>query len=165
MTRFEAACPNQVLSGSGTFVAASMANPDNPIILYDGVCDLCNRMNQFVLARDRRDHFRFAALQSELGKRILLRHSINPDALDTVYVVLAFEQPGERLLARSEAVVHILRELGGAWSVMGSAFRVLPLALRNLLYNLVARNRYRLFGKFDTCRIPDAATRQKFLDV
>jgi predicted DCC family thiol-disulfide oxidoreductase YuxK len=142
-----------------------MGNHNNPVILYDGVCGLCNRMNQFVLARDRRDRFRFAALQSELAKRILQRHSLNPDALDTVYVVLGFEQPDERLLARSEAVVYILRELGRAWAVAGRIFSVLPLALRNLLYKLVARNRYRLFGKLDTCRIPDAATRQKFLDV
>jgi predicted DCC family thiol-disulfide oxidoreductase YuxK len=142
-----------------------MGNPDNPIILYDGVCGLCNRMNQFVLARDRRDHFRFAALQSELAKRVLQRHQINPASLDTVYVVIDFEQPNERLLARSEAVVYVLRELGRVWALAGSVFRALPLTVRNLLYNLVARNRYRVFGKFDTCRIPDAGTRRKFLDI
>ncbi len=142
-----------------------MSKHDNPIILYDGVCGLCNRLNQFVLARDRHDRFRFAALQSEFAKRVLRRHQINPETLDTVYLVLDYEQPGERLLSRSEAVVHVLRELGGGWSVVGACFRVLPLGVRNMLYNLVARHRYRLFGKYDTCRIPDASTRAKFLDV
>ena len=142
-----------------------MGNHDNPIILYDGVCGLCNRMNQFVLARDRRDRFRFAALQSELAKRVLQRHQINPASLDTVYVVIDFEQPNERLLARSEAVVYVLRELGRVWALAGRVFRALPLTVRNLLYNLVARHRYRIFGKFDTCRIPDAGTRRKFLDI
>jgi predicted DCC family thiol-disulfide oxidoreductase YuxK len=143
----------------------SMANRDNPIILYDGVCGLCNRLNQLVLARDRRNRFRFAALQSEFAKRVLSRHQINPEILDTVYLVLDYNQPGESLLPRSDAVVHILRELGGAWAVVGACFRVLPLGVRNILYNLVARHRYRLFGKYDTCKIPDAGTREKFLDV
>lgn len=142
-----------------------MGNRDNPIILYDGVCGLCNRLNQFVLARDRRNQFRFAALQSEFAKRVMIRHQINPESLDTVYLVLDYEQPGERLLPRSDAVVHVLRELGGGWGVVGTCFRVLPLSVRNLLYNLVARHRYRWFGKYDTCRIPDASTREKFLDV
>lgn len=142
-----------------------MGDHANPIILYDGVCGLCNRLNQFVLARDRHDRFRFAALQSEFAKRLLRRHQINPETLDTVYLVLDYEQPGERLLPRSEAVVHVLRELGGGWAIAGAGFGFLPLGLRNILYNLVARHRYRIFGKYDTCRIPDADTRAKFLDV
>ena len=88
----------------------------HPIILYDGVCGLCNRLNQFVLRRDREGIFRFASLQSPLAARILARHGSNPQDLDTVYVVLNHDltkqaQWDERLLPRSEAVIFVLKRL------------------------------------------------------
>ncbi|HEY1271644.1 MAG TPA: DCC1-like thiol-disulfide oxidoreductase family protein [Terriglobales bacterium] len=136
-----------------------------PIILYDGVCGLCTRFNQFVLARDRRDRFRFAALQSQTAARILRRHQVDPQSLDTVYVVLDYDHPHERLLARADAAQYVLRELGGVWSVMGFIFGLLPDSLRNALYRMVARNRYRLFGRLEACMIPDERSRAKFLDT
>src|SRR5258708_10420942 len=86
----------------------------HPILLYDGACGLCNRMVQFVLRRDQEGVFRFAALQSGLAGRIVARHGIGAGELDTVYVVLNFEMPDERVLGRSDAVIFVLRHLGAS---------------------------------------------------
>ena len=83
----------------------------HPILLYDGVCGLCNRLVQFILRRDRAGGFQFAALQSALAGRVLARHGVRADDFDTVYVVVDYELPGERVLARSDAVIFILKEL------------------------------------------------------
>ena len=136
----------------------------HPIVLYDGVCGLCNRLVQFILKRDRNDRFRFAALQSEFGRRILLRHGRDPEVLDTVYLVLDHGQPNERVLTRNDAVAAVLEELGGIWRPFGEFLRFLPRSLRDWQYNLIARNRYRLFGKYDVCPVPDPKIRHKFLD-
>jgi predicted DCC family thiol-disulfide oxidoreductase YuxK len=134
-----------------------------PVILYDGVCGLCNRLNRFVLARDPTGRFRFAALQSTLAGEILARHGRDPRDLDTLYLVLGHGRPGERLLERSDAVLWILRELGGAWRAAG-LLRAVPRRLRDLGYDLVARTRYRLFGRYDACPLPDPRHRARFLD-
>jgi len=137
----------------------------NPIILYDGVCGLCNRLNQFVLKRDRNDRFRFAALQSEFAGDVLRRHGVNPALLDTVYKLLNYSQPEERLASRSDAGIQILAELGGVWRTLASIVKHLPRWIRDKIYNLIARNRYQLFGKYQTCQIPDEKYRSKFLDL
>jgi predicted DCC family thiol-disulfide oxidoreductase YuxK len=137
----------------------------NPIVLYDGVCGLCNRMIQFILRHDSQDRFRFAALQSDLASQILRRHGATAEDLDTVYVVLDRGLREERIVSRSDAAVAVLRELGGGWAALGVLLGVLPLGLRNWGYNLVARNRYRTFGKYDSCPIPSVKDRQKFLDI
>lgn len=137
----------------------------NPIILYDGVCGLCNRLVEFILKHDSRDRFRFASLQSDLAGPILERHGAAPEDLDTMYVLIDHTQPGERLASRSDATVVILQELGGGWGTLGLALRMLPRWVRNWGYNLVARNRYRLFGKFETCPIPSEKDHRKFLDL
>ena len=137
----------------------------NPIILYDGVCGLCNRLNQFVLKRDKRDLFRFAPLQSVLAAEILASHGITASDLDTVYVVRYFKEPDEQLLSRSDAVAFVLSRLGVKWRVAGYCFHLFPRTLRNWLYAQVARNRYRTFGKSDSCPLPGAKDRAKFLDV
>jgi len=140
-------------------------NPANPIILYDGVCGLCNRFNQFVLKRDPGDRFRFASLQSDFAAKVLRRHGINPQDLDTVYLVLDCAQPGERLLARSDAALSILREISGLWAAVAAVLSLMPKRLLDWGYNLIARHRYRIFGKFETCPLPDEKSRRKFLDV
>ena len=141
------------------------ASTSNPVILYDGVCGLCNRLVQFVSKHDARDRFRFASLQSDFAARILRRHDAAPEDLDTVYVVSDHALPGERLASRSDAAVVVLRELGGVWNVLGLALRLLPEWLRNWGYNLVAQNRYRIFGKYDACPVPSEKDRRKFLDA
>jgi predicted DCC family thiol-disulfide oxidoreductase YuxK len=147
----------------------------HPIILYDGVCGLCNRMNQFVLRRDPDGIFRFASLQSPFAARILSRHGANPQDLDTVYVVVNLDltkhdpahaaQPDERLLARSDAVLFVLKQLGGIWKVLGFLLQLLPRVLRDSAYRLVARNRYRIFGRSETCILPGPDNRDVFLDI
>jgi predicted DCC family thiol-disulfide oxidoreductase YuxK len=137
----------------------------NPIILYDGVCGLCNRLNQFVLKRDGNDRFRFAALQSEFAGNVLRRHGVNPEVLDTMYLLSNYSQPDQRLAARSDAAVLILGELGGVWRALASIVQLMPRWFRVKAYNLIARNRYQLFGKYQTCQIPDDRQRHKFLDL
>jgi predicted DCC family thiol-disulfide oxidoreductase YuxK len=136
----------------------------NPIVLYDGVCGLCNRLVKFILKRDKRDRFHFASLQSDLASKVLQRHDRDPHDLDTVYVVVDYAQPTERLLARSDAILFLLRQLGGIWklALLGN---ILPRTMRDAVYKLVARNRYRVFGKYDSCMLPEAKHRAKFLDV
>ncbi len=136
----------------------------NPIVLYDGVCGLCNRLVQFVLKHDKQDVFRFASLQSELASTLLQRHGLDPHDLDTVYVVVDYTQPTERLQARSDAILFLLGQLGGVWKVAVLG-KILPRPLRDMFYGLVARNRYRVFGKFDSCMLPALKHRAKFLDV
>jgi predicted DCC family thiol-disulfide oxidoreductase YuxK len=137
----------------------------HPIILYDGVCGLCNRLNQFVLRRDRTAIFRFATLQSNLAAHILARHGATASDLDTVYVVIDPELPGEYLLSRSDAIAFILKNLGGVWGAWGLLARVVPGFVRDRLYGIVARNRYRIFGRFESCMVPSPETRDRFLDI
>ena len=136
----------------------------NPIVLYDGVCGLCNRLVQFLLKRDHKDLLRYASLQSDFAEIVLKRHGLNPKDLDTVCVVLNHGESNERVLTRSDAILHLGKELGGIWSIGAACGRILPHWLRDSLYRFVARNRYRVFGKYDTCMLPEPRHRAKFLD-
>jgi predicted DCC family thiol-disulfide oxidoreductase YuxK len=137
----------------------------DPIILYDGVCGLCNRLVQFLLKHDRQGRLRFASLQSDFAAKVLQRHGIDPKDLDTLHVVENYEQPGERVLQRSNAILRAGRELGGFWKISATAAQVIPRVLRDLVYRFVAQNRYRVFGKYDTCMLPEPNQRSRFLDV
>jgi len=137
-----------------------MPDPANPVLLYDGICGLCNRLVQFVLRHDRRAHFRFASLQSTYAARVLKSHGLDSQDLNTLYVV-----EGEQLTTRADAVIFILQELGGFWRVLAAALRVFPKPLRTLGYTLVARHRYRLFGRYDTCLLPEKKYQDRFLDA
>lgn len=117
-----------------------------------------------MLARDPAGRFRFAALQSALAREILARHGRDPLDLDTLYLVLGHGRPDERLLGKSDAALRILRELGGVWRI-AALLRVLPRWMRDPGYDLVARTRYRLFGRYDTCPLPDPRHRARFLDL
>jgi predicted DCC family thiol-disulfide oxidoreductase YuxK len=136
----------------------------NPIVFYDGVCGLCNRLVQFLLKRDRHDRLRFASLQSEFAASLLKRHGLDSRDLDTVYLVLDYKQSSERVLARSDAILYLLRQLGGVWSIAGLG-RVLPKWVRDGIYKIIAGNRYRVFGKYESCLLPQEQHRHKFLDV
>jgi predicted DCC family thiol-disulfide oxidoreductase YuxK len=133
------------------------------LLLYDGVCGLCDRLVQFVLRHDRGDRFRFAALQSQLAANLLRGYGRDASDLDTVYVIARYGEPSAKLLSRARAVLFILAELGGIWR-LASVLRVFPRPLLDFGYNLIARRRYRLFGRYDACPVPTPATRAKFLD-
>ena len=135
----------------------------NPIVLYDGVCGLCNRLVQFLLKRDKTDQLRYAALQSDFAVRVLNRHGLDPKDLDTIHVILNYEQTDERVLARSDAILEVVKRLGFIWK-LASIGKIIPKPIRDLLYKLVATNRYRVFGKFETCMLPEPRHRAKFLD-
>ena len=135
-----------------------------PIVLYDGVCGLCNRLTQFLLKRDHHDRLRFASLQSDFAAAILNRHGADPKDLDTVYVVKDYDAPNEKLLARSDAILHLGQQIGGVWSVAVLG-EVLPQVFRDWLYQQVALRRYRVFGKSESCMMPESKYRAKFLDV
>lgn len=128
------------------------------VVLFDGTCGLCDATVQFLIARDSRRRLRFAPLQSPVGRGLLAAHGLPVD--DTPGSMVYIE--GGRALTRSSAALAIARRLDGAWPLL-SAFRVVPVFLRDAVYRFVARNRYRWFGRLDACRIPDASQRERFL--
>jgi predicted DCC family thiol-disulfide oxidoreductase YuxK len=137
----------------------------HPILLYDGVCNLCNRFVQFILRHDREAIFQFASLQSAWSAQILTRHHADPTDLDTVYVVLNHDRPDEHLLSRSAAVLFILKQLKGPYRPTASLLQLLPKFLCDAAYNTVAQHRYRIFGRNDTCSLPNDQDRPRFLDL
>jgi predicted DCC family thiol-disulfide oxidoreductase YuxK len=139
--------------------------PGKPILLYDGVCGLCNRLVRFSLKRDRRRRLVFASLQSNFAGAILRRHGRDPGDLDTVYLVENYGCAEERLSTRSDAVIKLFRTIGGVWSLAALLLRVVPKWLRDWGYEIIARNRYRIFGKSETCLLPEAKYRDRFLDL
>ncbi len=136
----------------------------NPIVLYDGVCGLCNRAVQFLLQRDSHDRLRFAALQSDFAATLLKRHGVDHQELDTVYVVLNPGEANEALLAKSDAALFFAKAIGGVWNLARLA-SIIPRPIRNWVYDLVARYRYRVFGKSETCMLPDPRHKHKFIEV
>ncbi len=134
------------------------------VVLYDGVCRLCNRLNQFLLPRDKQARLRFAALQSPTARRLLARYGLDPSDLDTVYVIADWGAPTERALARSNAVLHAVSQLDGSWRVLANIGSLVPGPIADLAYRVVARNRYRIFGRHDQCMVPPAGWRERFLD-
>lgn len=132
------------------------------LVLYDGVCGLCNRFVNFLLRRDRRDQFRFAPLQGGFAREILRRHGRDTGELDTVIVLPDVGQADERVLVRSEAMLWAVSRLGGIWRPIAIA-GVLPRSLRDWVYADLARRRYGIFGKYPSCPIPAAKDRHKFL--
>ena len=142
-----------------------MLNAKHPVLLYDGVCGLCNRMVQFVLRHDPGRVFRFASLQSALAARILARHGRDARDLDSVYVVVNYDAPGEALYARSDAVRFVFIQLGGIWRASAIVLNLLPHALCDSAYSAIARRRYRIFGRSESCILPASEDRARFLDV
>lgn len=129
------------------------------IVLFDGVCGLCNGWVQFLLKRDRRHAFRFAALQSPPGLRLLRARGVGElDASSSMVLV-----DGVRVYQKSSAVLETLQRLGGGWSLARLAL-LIPVRLRDAAYDVIASRRYRWFGRLDTCRVPDEQERKRFLD-
>ena len=136
-----------------------------PIVLYDGVCGLCNGFVQFVLPRDPRGRFRFAPLQGPTAAAILRRHEVPVPEGDPESIVLVEEPgtPAERLSFRSAAALGVIRGLKAPWSWL-AVLRVFPRPLRDWVYDRIARARYRVFGKLDACPVPAPEHRPRFLD-
>jgi predicted DCC family thiol-disulfide oxidoreductase YuxK len=134
------------------------------LLLYDGVCGLCNSLVRFVLARDRHAVFAFAALQSDLARAHLAPYGATPDTLSTLYVIADYQHQTPRLLAKGRAVILILGALGWPWR-SAAMLAPLPTRLLDSGYDLVARYRYRVFGRHDHCPLPQPEHRDRFVDL
>ncbi|MGJ4880309.1 thiol-disulfide oxidoreductase DCC family protein [Bradyrhizobium sp. HKCCYLRH1065] len=131
--------------------------PDDDVILYDGVCVFCSRWVQFVIARDTAKRFRFTPIQSPYGTRLAQAFGIDPQDPDTNAVV-----HGGKAHLKSDAALTVLSNLPG-WS-WTRALRAIPKPLRDAVYGMVARNRYHIFGKYESCFVPDAELRKRVLE-
>ncbi|MDI1255695.1 MAG: thiol-disulfide oxidoreductase DCC family protein [Flavobacterium sp.] len=129
------------------------------IILFDGVCNLCDGIVQYVIKHDKKDVFRFVALQSDLGQQILKHIGINTKNIDSIVLY----EPGKAYFYKSSAAIEIARELGGVFTIAG-LFRFIPKGLRNTIYDYVAKNRYKWYGQKAECMIPTPELKAKFLD-
>lgn len=142
---------------------ASSAGQGVHLVLYDGVCGLCHRLPQFLLAVDNRAVFDFASLQSATGRAIVERAGGHPDDLSSFYVSANYRTRGARVIAKGEAALFVAGELGWPWKVTG-LFRPFPSGWRDRAYDLVARNRYRVFGRHGQCLVPRPEFRNRFLE-
>ena len=150
------------MSGSG--VGASGHGRGQHLILYDGVCGLCNRVNQFVLRRDTRADFDFASLQSPTGRSVLRQFGRDAETLTTFYIVTDYRSDSPTLLSKGRAALFVMQALnvGGIWrQILGR----LPHISLDFGYELIARNRYRLFGRMNGCLLPPVEFRERFIDV
>ena len=135
-----------------------MLNESTPVILFDGVCGLCNRWVSWILHHDRGEIFRFAALQSHAGQNLLEQHGLNGLELSTMALI---EQ--DEAHVRSQAALRSLKLLGAPWSIF-FALILIPAPLRDWVYNWVAGHRYQWFGRLDSCVVPDPGVADRFLD-
>jgi predicted DCC family thiol-disulfide oxidoreductase YuxK len=129
-----------------------------PIVLFDGVCGLCEASVQFIIDHDPQSRFRFAPLQSEIGRRLLAEHHLGAGAFNTIVLI----EEGRPYL-RSTAALRIGVLLGNGYSVLAEALAVVPELVRDAVYNWISRNRYRWFGKRDSCRVPTSDVAARFL--
>jgi predicted DCC family thiol-disulfide oxidoreductase YuxK len=155
---------NVSASREGESAAMGKARATAPVLLYDGLCGLCNRYVQAVLKHDRRGTIRFAALQSDYGRAVVGRHPALKDVDSLVFVEPSPDTGEERVSIRSTAALRVAAHTGGVCRLWLIAY-VIPRSLRDRFYDLVARYRYRMFGKYDSCRLPPPNVRDRFLDV
>jgi predicted DCC family thiol-disulfide oxidoreductase YuxK len=140
------------------------AHTGKHVLLYDGLCGLCNRLVRFILKRDDTGKFRFASLQSAFGAEVLIRHGKNPEVVDTICLIPDYQGHPEQLLSKAPAALFVLRELGGIWR-LATVLGWLPTSLLNLCYEQVARRRYAAFGQYTSCPLPEPRYQDRFIDV
>ena len=139
----------------GTPVAVTQSEA---LVLFDGICNLCSGSVQFIIERDPAAYFKFASLQSDFGQQQLQKLGLDQKSLHSIILI-----EDDKFYQRSDAALKIARKLTGAWPAL-YAFNILPRFLRDSVYNLIARNRYRLFGKKDACWIPTPELKSRFKD-
>ena len=135
-----------------------MKDKNHKIILFDGICNLCNSTINFVIKKDKRNIFKFATLQSETGKSLLSEFKIDRMKTDSIVLI-----DGNKTYVKSDAALHIAKNLSGAYPLLYGFF-VLPRFIRDRIYDHIARNRYKWFGKKEECMIPSPELKAKFLD-
>lgn len=129
------------------------------VILFDGVCNVCDGFVQFILKRDKKGTFYFASLQSDIAQQLLAKHNITVKELSTVVLI-----DGNKTYTHSDVVLQVAKDLGGILSLL-YPFKILPKRFRNAFYDWFAENRYRLFGKKEVCMLPEPEWHSRFLDV
>jgi predicted DCC family thiol-disulfide oxidoreductase YuxK len=127
------------------------------VVLFDGICNFCSGSVLFIIKRDPEGYFRFAALQTESGESILNKYDIHSDKTDSIILI-----ENSKVYYRSDAALKIARKLKGVWKLFYAAI-IIPPFIRNFFYDLVAKNRYRWFGKRDICFVPDQDIRNRFI--
>jgi predicted DCC family thiol-disulfide oxidoreductase YuxK len=133
------------------------------LVLYDGVCGLCSRVVKFVLTHDHRAVFNFASLQSSTGRRMVARWGGDPEKLTSFYVVANYREPSAQFFGRSRAALFVISELGWPWKMI-LLIGVLPTWLLDRMYDVVARTRYRVFGRHQQCLMPRPEFRGRFVE-
>ncbi len=128
------------------------------VILFDGVCNLCNGLVNWIIDRDKKNVFRFSSLQSNFGLETIKKLNPADNYMDTVVYL-----DGEKTYTESTAILRIFKDLGGLYKLLFT-FIIVPSFLRNFIYRIVARNRYKWFGRQETCRVPTPELKSKFLD-
>lgn len=136
----------------------STSSENHVTVLFDGVCNLCSNSVQFIIERDPQARFKFASLQSARGQAELKRFKLNPTQLHSIILI-----QGDAFLERSNAALEIARHLSGAWPLF-YLFKIIPRFLRDPVYNWIARNRYKWFGKKNECWLPTPDLKDRFLD-
>lgn len=131
---------------------------NHKIILFDGVCNLCNGAIQFMIKHDTNDVFRYAALQSDIGRKLIDERNIDTNKVDSIILI----EPGVAYYDKSDAALHIGKHLKG-YRTIASILYLIPSGLRNIVYDFIARNRYKWYGKKEHCMIPTPELRAKFL--
>jgi len=134
-----------------------MKSKDHKIILFDGVCNLCNGAVTYIIKRDKKNLFKFAALQSEIGQQLISKFNIDTSKVDSIILI-----DGEKHYEKSSAALRIAKYLSGAYPLL-FGFMILPKFIRNAVYDYIAKNRYKWFGKKESCMIPTAELKSKFL--
>jgi len=131
---------------------------ESSVILFDGICNLCNGIVQFIIKRDPKGKFRFASLQSESGQKLLGKFGLPSDEFDSIVLI-----EGEQYFLKSTAGLRIIKELGGHWKLL-FVFIYLPASFRDFIYDQIASSRYRIFGKRESCMIPTPELKARFLE-
>lgn len=134
-----------------------MKDSSTYILLFDGICNLCNGVVEFTIKRDHKGKFKFTALQSVKGMALLKKFDLDASDFDSFVLII-----GDNYYLRSSAGIRVLQELGGIWRLAHVAI-YLPRSIRDSIYNLIAKKRYRIFGKRNTCMIPTEETKHRFL--
>ena len=135
----------------------------HPIIFFDGVCGLCNNIVQFVLNRDKKGLFHFSQLQSAFAQKILPQYGGRPQEMNTLYVLKDLDTDQPVLLSKSSAACYVLSQLGGIYWLLSLGI-IFPRFLRDFVYDRVAKNRYRFFGKKDVCMLPQEGWMARFIE-
>lgn len=130
----------------------------NPVLYFDGVCNLCNGVVKFIIKRDKKAKFKFSSLQSISGQAILKQHNLSLVNLESFILI-----KDNKFYNKSSAGLMVLKELGGGWKLL-YAFIIIPKPIRDFIYDIIAKRRYKIFGKQDTCMVPTPELKERFLE-